>query len=155
MYCELKRKKDMTLICKEFTLKSKNTKFENIEITSSEDSYNFIKRFYTGDIDIYESFFILLLNRANKTIGYAKISQGGIVGTCVDIKIIAKYCVDALASSVILAHNHPSGNLKPSQADISITKRIKEALSLLEVQVLDHIILTENGHYSLQNEGLI
>lgn len=140
---------NMEAKCKKYSLKSLKTKFDNVKITGGEDSYKFIKRFYKGDIDIYESFFILLLNAGNQTIGYAKISQGGIAGTVVDVKIVAKYCVDSLASSVILAHNHPSGNLKPSGADIQITKKTKEALALLDVRVLDHIILTEDSYYSL------
>ena len=94
-----------------------------------------------------------MLNQANKTIGYAKISQGGIAGTVVDVRIIAKYAVESLAVSVILAHNHPSGNLKPSEADLIITKKIKEGLKILDIKVFDHIILSADNYYSFEDEG--
>ena len=142
---------------KEFQVKSvkNNNNFKSTKITKSSDAYGVIKQFYFGDIDIFESFFILLMNRSNQTVGYAKISQGGIAGTVVDVKIIAKYCIDTLCSGVILAHNHPSGSLVPSEADKKITKKIKDGLNLIDVQVLDHIILTENNYYSFGDNGLI
>lgn len=129
---------------------SKNTDFEVIKISSSEDSYNYIKKFYGDDINIYESFFILLLNNSNETIAYAKISQGGMVGTIVDPMIIAKYAVDSMAKKVILAHNHPSGNVNPSKSDIDLTKQIGKMLSLFGAELIDHIILTENNFFSIE-----
>ena len=130
--------------------------FPAIKIQMSRDAADFIRQFYSDDIHLYESFFLLLLNKANNTIGYAKISQGGVCGTVVDTIIIAKYAIDALASTVVLAHNHPSGNLKPSQADIDMTKKVKEALKLFNVAVLDHIILApENGYYSFADDGML
>ena len=136
-----------------FELKKIHTEFPAIKISSSNEAANFIRRFYFDDIEIFESFFILLLNQANKTIGYAKISQGGIAGTVVDVRIIAKYAVESLAVSVILAHNHPSGNLKPSEADLIITKKIKEGLKILDIKVFDHIILSADNYYSFEDEG--
>ena len=97
----------------------------------------------------------MLLNRANKTIGYAKISQGGVSGTVVDVKLIAKYAVESLASGVILAHNHPSGNLTPSHQDIALTRKVKEALTLLDSQLLDHVILSADGYKSFADEGIL
>lgn len=138
-----------------YELKKNKTEFKNIKITNSQNSADFIRQFYSDDIGIFESFFILMLNRSNTTIGYAKISQGGTAGTVVDIKIVAKYAVDSLANSVILAHNHPSGTLSPSSQDLEITSKIKQALTLLEIQVLDHIILTEENYYSFADEGRI
>jgi DNA repair protein RadC len=138
-----------------YELRKNQTDFPKTKISNPEISYNFIKQFYLDDIEIYESFFLLLLNQQNHTIGYAKISQGGITGTIVDVKIIAKYVVDSLATSVILAHNHPSGNLTPSQQDISITKKVKEALSLFDTIVLDHLILTVDGFYSFADKGVL
>lgn len=130
--------------------------FPQVKITSSKDAHNFISQFYGDDIEVYESFFILLLNFANKTIGYAKISQGGVSGTVIDGKIVAKYAVEALASGVILAHNHPSGNTQPSQADIDLTKKMREGLKNLDIQVLDHIILASEGNYlSLADENYL
>jgi len=139
-----------------FEIKKIKTDFESKKILSSEDGFNFIKKFYGDDIDVFESFFILLLNRANNTIGYAKISQGGICGTVVDVKIIAKYVVDSLASGVILAHNHPSGNMKASEEDINMTKKIVGGLKFLDAIVLDHLILCGDDHYfSLADNGLM
>jgi DNA repair protein RadC len=126
-----------------------------MKIKDANDSSEFIKQFYQGDIEIYESFFLLLLNNANQTIGYAKISQGGVTSTVVDVKIIAKYVVDSLATNIILAHNHPSGNLNPSTADINITAKIKEAMKFFDVTVLDHIILTADSFYSFSNNDLM
>jgi len=138
---------------KKFELKVNQTEFEQIKITKSEDAANFIKQFYSDDIEIYESFFILLMNRSNKIIGYAKISQGGIIGTYVDKKIVLKYVIDSLASGLIIAHNHPSGVLRPSDEDIKITKQIAELCKLLETTLLDHVILTADSFYSFADNG--
>ena len=137
----------------EYSLKYTKTDIQKTKITTSESASNVIRQFYFDDINIYESFFILLLNRANNTTGFAKISQGGTAGTVVDIKIIAKYAVESLSSAVIICHNHPSGNIKPSEADINITKKIKDALLLLDISLTDHIILTENNYYSFADNG--
>lgn len=138
-----------------FELKKIQTEFPSVKITSGKDGADFIRKFYGDDLEVFESFFILLLNRQNKTIGYAKISQGGITGTLVDVKLVAKYCVESLASGVILAHNHPSGNLSPSEADKQITKKTVSALKLLDVSVIDHLILTADGFTSFAQEGLL
>ena len=139
----------------EIGLTRKPTNFERTKITSSKVTYDVIKQFYHEDITLYESFFLLLLNNSNETIGFVKISQGGIIGTVVDVRIIAKYCVEVLATGCILAHNHPSGKLSPSSADLAITKKTREALGILDVQVLDHIILTQTGYYSFADEGVL
>jgi DNA repair protein RadC len=139
----------------ELTLKRTPSEIEKIKISSSKDSADYARKFYSDDISIYESFFLILMNRANNTIGWVKISQGGITGTVADIKIIAKYVVESLASSVILCHNHPSGNINPSDADKALTKRCKEALQLVDTIVLDHIIISEEGHFSFADEGLL
>ena len=138
-----------------YELIKNQTNFPKKKIQDANDSAEFIKQFYQGDIEIYESFFLLLLNNANQTIGYAKISQGGITSTIVDVKIIAKYVVDSLATGIILAHNHPSGNLTPSSADIAITNKVKKAMKFFDVTVLDHIILTADGFYSFNINGLM
>lgn len=136
-----------------YELKKIQTNFPVEKITSSKHASNFIKQFYGDDINIFESCFILLLNNSNNTIGYAKISQGGITGTVVDIRLIAKYAVESLATGVILAHNHPSGTLSPSQADINITDKTKKALETLDIKLLDHLILTNDDYYSLSDNG--
>jgi DNA repair protein RadC len=129
--------------------------FPKAKIQSGQDATDFIRMFYHDDLTLYESFYLLLLNRANITIGYAKISQGGISGTLVDQRIVCKYAIEALATGVILAHNHPSGNRTPSESDRAMTKRIQECLKVFDIQVLDHIILTEDSFYSFANEGLL
>lgn len=138
-----------------FRIVADKSDFQATKIASSQDAYNVIKQFYSDDIEVYESFFLLLLNRPNNTIGYVKISQGGTVGTVVDLKIIAKYAIDGLASSVILVHNHPSGNTNPSEADKKITAKIKEGLSLLDIAVLDHIILTVDSYFSFADDYIL
>ena len=128
-------------------IKSEVEDLPQTKVTSKEDAYNVIKQFYSDDIEIYESFFVLLLNRANNTIGWAKISQGGVTGTVVDPRIVLKYAVDSLASGVIIAHNHPSGNLLASESDKKTTDNIKNALKYIDTTLLDHLILTPNGGY--------
>ena len=138
---------------KKFDLKATDSEFTKVKITSSESAEKFIRQFYGDDLEIFESFFILLLNRANETIGYAKISQGGIVGTVVDKKILLKYVVESLATGIILAHNHPSGNTNPSQADLNITKDLQQLCNLVDSTVLDHVILTADSFYSFADNG--
>jgi DNA repair protein RadC len=138
-----------------YELKKSFANFERKSIKQSSDAAAYIRQFYLDDLEIFESSFILLLNRANITIGYVKLSQGGICGTIMDIKLICKYAVDALASSVIIAHNHPSGNLNPSNADIEITNKIKAALNIVDSQLIEHIILTAESYYSFADNGKI
>ena len=103
----------------------------------------------------YEEFWVLLLNRGNKIIKKVMISEGGIAGTVADPKRIFKTAIENNASSMILCHNHPSGNLKPSEADIKLTKKLKDAGTMLDISVLDHIIIGEEKFYSFADEGLI
>jgi len=101
----------------------------------------------------HEEFWILLLNRANKIISKIKISQGGITGTVIDIKMIIKNALEKLASSIILCHNHPSGNITASNADNDITNKLVEASKLFEIQVLDHVIIGDNKYYSYADDN--
>lgn len=129
--------------------------FVKEKIASSKDCEAILRPLFKADeITIFETMVILCLDRANQTIGWAKISQGGVAGTVVSPQIVAKYAIDLLASNVILCHNHPSGTLKPSNADIQITKKIKEGLGLFDITLLDHIILTETSYLSMADEGL-
>lgn len=117
------------------------------KIGSSSDIYKNLVGLFEA-IDVYEEFYVLLLNQAYNTKGVAKISQGGIAGTVVDVTLIAKYAVESLSKAVILCHNHPSGTLRPSEEDRKITKKVKEALSLFDIRVVDHLIVTpEEGKY--------
>jgi DNA repair protein RadC len=123
------------------------------KITSSRDIYNI---FHPVLADLpNEEFWIILLNRSNKIIERQKISQGGLSGTVTDVRIILKTALEKLASSVILCHNHPSGNPTPSDADISITQKVKESGKLMDISLLDHIIVTDGNYYSFADEGLI
>lgn len=103
----------------------------------------------------HEEFWILLLNRANNIIGKKNISRGGLSGTLVDPKIIFKESIEARASGIILCHNHPSGNNRPSDADIRLTQKIKEGGQHLEISILDHIIIAGSSFYSFADEGLL
>lgn len=140
---------------KKISLKLDKSKYERKQILNSQDVADYVRQFYGTDIELFESSFLLLLDQSNTTIGYAKISQGGICGTIVDIKIICKYVVDSLAQGVILCHNHPSGNLQPSKGDKLMTEKLANALKLLDSRLFDHMIITTNGHYSIQdNDGI-
>ena len=122
-------------------------------ITSSQVAFQYIAPELTDLPE--EEFWIIYLNRANHLIGKEPVSSGGISGTVVDLKSIFKRALQNMASGIILAHNHPSGNLKPSQADISITNKIAEAGKLLEIKVWDHIIVGSRAYYSFADEGMI
>jgi len=122
-------------------------------ITSSHDAYDIVQSLI-GDSH-YEQFWILLLNRANKVIRKINISDGGMAGTVADPKRIFKISLENNAASIILAHNHPSGNLKPSDEDIKLTRKLKQAGELLDISILDHIIAGDNGYFSFADEGMI
>ena len=123
------------------------------KISISKDAYDIMLPTF---VDLpHEEFWLLILNRANLVIKKELISRGGVSGTVVDTKIIFKAAVENYACSIIVCHNHPSGNLKPSEADIRITKNIKDAGKLMEIPLLDHLIITENGFYSFADEGMI
>ncbi len=126
---------------------------EKKKITSSKDAYKILTPFLT---DLYaEEFRILLLNRANQVIANILIGQGGFSGTVADPKIIFKEALAHSATSIILAHNHPSGNTKPSEQDKSLTKKLKQGGENLEIQILDHIIIGNNKYYSFADEGIL
>lgn len=126
---------------------------ERTRIQSSNDAYLLIAPII-ADLN-YEEFWIILLNRANKVIDKRKISSGGVSGTIVDPKIIFKTALEKLASSIVLFHNHPSDNLRPSSADLELTRKIKSGAKLLEISILDHIIIGDSGYYSFADEGVL
>jgi DNA repair protein RadC len=126
---------------------------EEIKITSSKTAYSAIHH-KLSDLP-HEEFWVLLLNRANKVIKTESISKGGISGTVVDVRIVCKLALENNTSSIVLAHNHPSGNLQPSQQDLDITRKTKEALKLLDINVLDHLIIGNNTYFSFADEGLL
>lgn len=132
-----------------------NNSFEAIKVASSGDAARFARQFYGDDLELFESFFLILLNRQHKTIGWVKISQGGVAGTVVDNILIAKYAIDTLASGVVLVHNHPSGNINPSNADKELTRNAQNALALFNVRVIDHVILTAESYFSFADNGML
>jgi DNA repair protein RadC len=126
---------------------------EKPKVTTSRDAYEMLK---TDLLDIaHEEFWVILLNRANRVIKKQQISQGGVAGTVADPKVIFKIALEELACGIILAHNHPSGNLAASQADIKLTEKLKEGGKLLEIQVLDHLIIAGQKYFSFADEGLL
>lgn len=126
---------------------------EKPKISGSNDAFQLVK----GDIiDLpHEEFWVLLLNRANRVIRKKRISEGGVSGTVADPKIIFKLALEDLASGIIVVHNHPSGNLTPSQTDINLTKKLSEAGKVLEIQLLDHLIIAGQKYYSFADEGVL
>lgn len=139
----------------EYTIHAKKQDFSIAKIKNSQDSYNYAKQLYSDDINIYESGYIILLNQASNVMGYAKISQGGLSNTVIDIRLIARYAIDVLAASVILVHNHPSGSVLPSSCDNELTRRVAQGLKLLNIKLLDHLIISEDKYYSFSDEGAI
>lgn len=132
----------------------KDSADENLNaIESSKAAYTY---FLSSMSDLaHEEFWVLLLNRANKPIAIKMVGSGGVSTTIVDVKIILKLAIEKLASAMIVAHNHPSGNTQPSDADKSITQKLKEACKLVDIPLLDHIIVTNKDYYSFADAGLL
>ena len=126
---------------------------DKIPVKSSETVFNLFHPIM-GDLE-YEEFWLLMLNRANRVLGRFKVSQGGLSGTVIDTRIILKKALDNLASSIIVCHNHPSGNKQPSDADVKITEKLKKAAEMLEIKLLDHVIIADKSYFSFADEGLV
>lgn len=125
-------------------------------ISSSKDTHEIFRNNWTpGMMEHHEELKVMLLNRANRVLGIYTAGKGGIAGVVCDPKMVFQAAILANASSIILAHNHPSGNLKPSQADRNLTKKLKAAAELLDIELLDHLILTEESYFSFADEGLL
>ncbi|TXK33235.1 JAB domain-containing protein [Pontibacter qinzhouensis] len=138
------------------TYRSKVKPSERPQVTSSTDCAKVLRQSWdAGKIEFIEQFKVMLLNRANRVLGIYELSTGGIAGTVADPKLIFAAALKACASSIILCHNHPSGNTKPSAADLQLTKKMKQGGELLDNIVLDHIILTSETYYSMADEGLL
>jgi len=125
------------------------------KVSCSSESAEVLRTIWSDRIEYVEEFMMICLNRANKVLGWARISSGGVSGTVADPKVIFQVALKANASNIILSHNHPSGNLQPSEADIRLTRKVKEAGLLLDLPVLDHIILTPESYYSFADEGMM
>ena len=126
------------------------------KINCSRDAETlFRENWNDAQIGFIEEFKVMLLNRSNRVLGISSISKGGVTGTVADPKVIFALALKGVASGIIVAHNHPSGNLKPSQADIKLTQKLSDAGRLLDIVLLDHLILTSDSYTSFSDEGLI
>ncbi len=140
----------------ELVYKTKVKASERPKINSVKDCYQLLKELWNENtIEMQEEFKVMLLNRGNKVIGVYEASAGGLTGTVADPRLILAAAIKSLAVSIVLSHNHPSGNLKPSKADEELTQKIKVAASYHDIRVIDHIIITSEGYYSFANEGLL
>lgn len=126
-----------------------------VSITSSDVAVSYLRDIWSDKIEYIEETYLIALNRANKVLGWVKISQGGTSRTVIDTKVVFQHLLLAHASSFIIAHNHPSGNDKPSTEDVNVTKGLKDAGDVMSIKMLDHIILTKESYYSFgDNETL-
>ncbi len=129
---------------------SKRTK-----ITRSVDAEAVFRAIWSDNIELKEEFYIILLNRGNYVLGWHMLSQGGLAGTIVDLRLVFSIALKGLASGIVIAHNHPSGNPSPSSEDIKLTNRLKEAGKILEIPILDHIIITSEEYHSFADNGML
>jgi DNA repair protein RadC len=142
-------------------LKAQYKRYISIEnhkaLNSSQLVYEFSKKIpeLQEDIEYKESFYIFMFNNAAKLVGFSKIGEGGLTATHVDVRVILQHTLLSCATAVILLHNHPSGQLHPSIPDKTITKHIKEALQLCDLQLLDHLIISKTNYYSFADEGIL
>ena len=135
-------------------VKDGNEPVQKAKITCSDDIANYLRKIFPEDeIDVREQFYAVFLNNNNTTVGYYKVSEGGIIGTVVDMRLLFKAALDCLATSIILGHNHPSGTLSPSQQDKTITEKIVSGAKMLDMRILAHIILTKESFYSMSDSG--
>jgi DNA repair protein RadC len=137
--------------------KSKVPASQRRKISCSRDAYNLFNESWNPEIiEFVEEFKILLMNRSNSVLGILEVSRGGISGTVTDVRLIFQAAIKSNASGIICCHNHPSGNLNPSESDTKITQKIKEAGNLMDIQLLDHLILTTEGnYYSFADNGIL
>ena len=125
------------------------------KIGSSHCVYEIAKEVAKEHMEHHECMYIMMLNNSNKVLGVAKLSQGGITGTLVDIRIMFQNLIKANATAFIMVHNHPSGTLRPSEADKHITKKAKSAAEMMDIKLLDHLIITSESYFSFADEGIL
>ncbi len=132
-----------------------NPKIGRVKISDSKSAYKILLETWNKEtIELYEEFKILLLNKANEVLGIYVVSKGGITGTVVDIKLLFAVVLKSASTGIILAHNHPSGNLRPSEADKTVFGKIKIAANYLDINVFDNLILSKDGYCSFTNQGI-
>ncbi|SDW46196.1 DNA repair protein radc [Hydrobacter penzbergensis] len=140
----------------ELVYKSKMKASERPQLKQIIDVVEFLKQNWDANrIELLEQFKVILMNRSLRVLGIYEVSSGGVSGTMVDPKLIFMAALKMNANTLILAHNHPSGNPEPSEADKKVTQKIKDAANLLDMRLVDHIILTTEGFYSFADEGLL
>ena len=140
----------------ELVYKTKVKASERPKVNSVKECYQLLKKLWNENtIEMQEEFKVMLLNRGNRVIGVYEASAGGITGTVADPRLILAAAIKSLAVSIVLSHNHPSGNLKPSRADEELTQKIKAAAAYHDIRVIDHIIITSEGYYSFADEGVL
>lgn len=140
----------------EISVSYSNMNNEREKIKDSQTSFNvFFNCWNKSTIELQEEFKVLLLNRNNEVLGIYPLSKGGVSGTFVDIKLVFSVALKCNASSIIVAHNHPSENLKPSEADKNLTEKLRVAGNYLDIKLLDHIIVTKNDYYSFADNGIL
>lgn len=146
----------LSIQVREMSIKYKaGKKIKKDKLNTPKLTADFIRGLMFNNLEYKEVFYILNLDRQSNPIGYAKISEGGTSSTIVDVKIIMQHALLSHADRMILAHNHPSGSLTPSNADISITKKINEACKVMDITLDDHLIITSEGFYSFSENGLL
>ena len=148
---------DLLQVCEvKLTYKSNIKASQRYVITSSQDAYRILRGQYDDDTIEYKEYFkVMLLNIANKVLGIVVISEGGAIGTVVDTKQILQAAILANATGILLSHNHPSMNAKPSENDRKMTRRIVDAAKIMQIEVIDHIIVCDESYYSFKDEGLL
>ena len=140
----------------QLSYKSKVSAKDRPMVRNSQDTYDILMQIWDQDtLELAESFKVLFLNRANRVMGVYSLSHGGMTGTVADPKLVFIAALKAAACNIILAHNHPSGNLTPSSADISLTEKMVQAGKFLDINVLDHLIVTADGYLSFADDGLM
>lgn len=144
----------MIAACMELGQRRKDSRVEQLTKIQSSKDIQLLMSAHFSDLS-YEEFWVIYLNRGNKVIQKKCLSKGGISGTVADIRMILKAGIECLASSIVLCHNHPSGNLEPSPEDKLLTNKCRESALLMDIRLLDHLIFYENNYYSFSDEGLI
>jgi len=153
----MKNQTQITISEVQLIYKSKVKASDRMKITCSKDAHKiFLDNWNPDTLEYVEEFKILLMNRSNSVLGILEISKGGISGTVTDVRVVFQAAIKGNASGIICAHNHPSSNINPSESDNKITQKLKEAGVLLDIQLLDHLIIsTEGDYYSYADNGLI
>ena len=156
-YREILKLVETSLDLAEIQVSYKNKQENKVKIKHSKDAFDILYSLFNKDtIEYIEQFYLLLLNRANKILGWINLSKGGTVGTVVDVKVIYAIALITNSSSVLLCHNHPSGNIQPSDADKNLTKAIYEAGKLFNINLIDHVIISpDKNYFSFADEGIL